>query len=309
MLFNNYHNKIENRVVIEVVNKISNHRKEIRKEYKMSLLNKLWNKSPKNIVDILKAKIANKKITPQWIKVKSGPLKGKQLFIDAGSCEAWQEMIDGRFDSFIYEEIKHCYDLDGAVIWDIGAHFGYHSLSFASLVGGEGHVYSFEPNPYNIARFKLHLEKNVTLANRITLNNFALSDVDGEENFTISKNVDDSTSTGSYLQNVVPPLDLNIYKNFSTQVVQTLKIDTFLKTKDARAADIIKIDVEGSESLVLNGGKDFFQKNKPIIFIEVHNILMMFYTLTFLHGLGYDVKVLDEEKATLSRCFIIARSK
>lgn len=276
----------------------------------MSLLNKLWNKSPKNIVDILKAKIVNKKITPQWIKVKSGPLKGKQLFIDVGFCESWQEMIDGCYDSFIYEEIKHCYNLDEAVIWDIGAHFGYHSLSFASLVGDKGHVYSFEPNPYNIARFKLHLEKNVTLANRITLNNFALSDVDSEENFIISKNVDNGTSSGSYLQNVVPPLDLNIYKNFSTRVVRTLKIDTFLNTtKGVRAADIIKIDVEGSESLVLNGGKNFFQKDKPIIFIEIHNILMMFYTLSFLYRIGYDVKVLDEEKATLSRCFIIARSK
>ena len=275
----------------------------------MSLLNKLWNKSPKNIVDTLKAKMVNKKITPQWIKVKSGPLRGGQLFINAGSFEGWQEMIDGCFDSFIYEEIKHGYNLDGAVIWDIGAHFGYHSLSFASLVGDKGHVYSFEPNPYNIARFKLHLEKNVTQANRITLNNFALSDVDGEENFIISNDVDDSSSSGSYLQNVIPPLDLDTYKNFSTQVVRTLKIDTFLKTKGARAADIIKIDVEGSELLVLNGGKNFFQKNKPIIFIEIHNILMMFYSLLFLHGLGYDFKVLDEEKATLSRCFIIARPK
>jgi len=218
-------------------------------------------------------------------------------------------MIDGCFDSFIYEEIKHCYDLDGAVIWDIGAHFGYHSLSFASLVGEKGHVYSFEPNPYNIARFKLHLEKNAIQAKRITLNNFALSDVDGEVNFIISNDVNGSSSSGSYLQNVIPPLDSDTYKNFSTQVVRTLKIDTFLKTKGTRAADIIKIDVEGAELLVLNGGKNFFQKNKPIIFIEVHNILMMFHTLLLLNGLGYDFKVLDEKKATLSRCFIMARPK
>lgn len=275
----------------------------------MSLLNKLWNKSPKNIVDALKAKIVSRKITPQWIKVKSGPLKGGQLFIDNGSFEGWQEMIDGSFDFFIYEELKHCFDLDGAVVWDIGAHFGYHSLSFASLVGEKGHIYSFEPNPYNITRFKLHLEKNVTQAKRIILNNFALSDVDGEENFIVSNDVNGSSSSGSYLQNVIPPLDSNTYKNFSTQVVRTLKIDTFLKTKGARVADIIKIDVEGAELLVLNGGKIFFQKNKPIIFIEVHNILMMFYTLLYLNRLGYDFKVLGEEKATLSRCFIMARPK
>jgi FkbM family methyltransferase len=275
----------------------------------MSLITKLWSKSPKNIVDALKAKIANKKITPQWIKVKFGPLKDGQLFIGAGSFEGWQEMINGCFDSFIYKELKHCYDLDGAVVWDIGAHFGYHSFSFASLVGEKGHVCSFEPNPYNIARFKLHLKKNVILAKRITLHAFALSDVDGEVNFVLSNDVDGSSSSGSHLQNVIPPLDADTYKNFNTQVIRTLKIDTFLETKGARVADIIKIDVEGAELLVLNGGKNFFKKHKPIIFMEVHNILMMFYVLQFLNRLDYDFKVLDEEEATLSRCFIIARPK
>ena len=69
--------------------------------------------------------------------------------------------------------------------------------------------------------------------------------------------------------------------------VVVIAIDSFINTQDARIPDIIKIDVEGAELLVLQGGKEFFKNHKPIIFMEVHNILMMFYVHKFLlnHGL------------------------
>ena len=58
----------------------------------------------------------------------------------------------------------------------------------------------------------------------------------------------------------------------------------------------------------LKGGKEFFKNHKPIIFMEVHNILMMFYVYKFLLKHGYSVKVLNENNSTLSRCFIMAQS-
>lgn len=273
----------------------------------MAILNKIWNKSPKNILDALKNKIYKTKITPQWHEVKSGPLIGGQLFVDADAFGGWKEMIEGNYDSFIQEELGCSLDLDGATVWDIGAHFGYHSLAFASLVGEKGHVYAFEPNPYNISRFKIHLERNLILRERITLNTYALSDVDGETNFVFSNDVDGSCSSGSHFANVKPPLDPDTYKKFCQQVVKTLTIDTVMKNKSMRAADIIKIDVEGAELLVLNGGRNFFNKHKPIIFIEIHNILMMFYVQQFFLKNGYQISILDEINSTTSRCFVLAK--
>ena len=90
--------------------------------------------------------------------------------------------------------------------------------------------------------------------------------------------------------------------------MNTLTIDSFINTPDARIPDIIKIDVEGAELLVLKGGKEFFKNHKPIIFMEVHNIIMMFYVHKFLLEHGYNVQVLDESNSTLSRCFIMAQS-
>lgn len=273
----------------------------------MSLLGKLWNISPKAVFQAINRKLAGSTIRPKWIEVKSGPLKGGQLFVATDSFDGWSEMINGRFDSFIYDEVGCRCNIDGAVFWDIGAHFGYHSFSFASLVGDNGHVYSFEPNPFNAARFQMHLGKNENQAKRITLNTCALSDVNGEMTLVFSNDVDGSSSSGSHLQNVNAPLDAGTYNNFKTQVVTTLTIDSFINQPDVRIPDILKIDVEGAELLVLKGGKEFFQKHKPIIFMEVHNILMMYYVHDFLLKHGYSVKVLDESNSTLSKCFIMAQ--
>jgi FkbM family methyltransferase len=272
----------------------------------MSLLNKIWNKSPKAVLQAFKRRITGYYTAkPKWVEVKSGPLKGGRLFLDVDKPYL-KAMINGHFDSFIYDEIEHCCNIVGAVCWDIGAHIGFHSLSFASLVDENGHVYAFEPNTFNIARFKMHLEKNKTLAKRITLNTFAISDVDGEMTFVFSSDADGNSSE-SHLQNINPPCEAGEYTNFKTQTVNTLTIDSFINTPDVRIPDIIKIDVEGAELLVLKGGKKFFKNHKPIIFIEVHNILMMFYVHKFLLKHGYSVKVLDENNSTLSRCFIMAQ--
>ena len=273
----------------------------------MSLLRKLWNNSPSAVFHMLNKKLAGSNIKPKWVEVKSGPLKGGQLFVATDSFDGWSKMINGLFDSFIYDEVERSCNIDGAVFWDIGAHFGYHSLSFASLVGDNGHVYSFEPNPFNTARFQMHLLKNETQAKRITLNMFALSDVNGDMNFVFSNDVDGSSSSGSHLQNVNAPLEASTYNNFNTQVVTTLTIDSYISNPGIRIPDIIKIDVEGAELLVLKGGKEFFKRHKPIIFIEVHNILMMYYVHELLLKYGYIVQVLDECNSTLSKCFIMAQ--
>ena len=82
----------------------------------MSLLNKIWNKSPKEIFQAFKGKTAvSVTDKPKWIEVKSGPLKGGQLFLAADLFDGWNEMINARFDSFIYDEIERCCNIVGAV--------------------------------------------------------------------------------------------------------------------------------------------------------------------------------------------------
>ena len=274
----------------------------------MSIVSKLWNNSPRSVVQAVANKVAGTKPSPTWTKVTSGPFSGGQLYIDADSFGGWQEMANGQFDAFIYKELGNV-DLTGAVVWDIGAHFGYHSFSFASLVGDSGQVYAFEPNPFNGKRFRMHLEKNPIQAKRITLNPIALSDADGPTTFVFSDDVDGSSSSGSHLEGAIVPLAAGTYAKFKHEAVECLTIDSFIAKTGARIPQFVKVDVEGAEMMVLRGGKAFFAQHRPVIFMEVHNILLMHAVQAFFIDLGYSVKVLDEENSTLSKCFVVARQQ
>lgn len=272
----------------------------------MSIISKIWNNSPKAVVQAVANKLTGAKPSPTWTKVTSGPFENGQLYIDSSSFVGWQEMSIGNFDAFIYNELGDA-DLTGAVFWDIGAHFGYHSFSFASLVGDSGHVYAFEPNPFNGKRFKMHMEKNPIQAKRISLNPIALSDANGQTMFVFSEDVDGSSSSGSHLESAIVPLAAGNYAKFKHETVECLTIDSFIATTGARIPQFMKIDVEGAEMMVLRGGKAFFAQHQPVIFMEIHNISLMYAVHDFFIGLGYSVKILDEENSTLSKCFIVAR--
>ncbi|HEU4597925.1 MAG TPA: FkbM family methyltransferase, partial [Pyrinomonadaceae bacterium] len=182
-----------------------------------------------------------------------------------------------------------------------------HSLCFAALVGPQGRVISFEPNPHNVARFRLHLERNPQLAERITLMTSAVSNVDGEATFEFSSNVDDGTSSGSHLSDAMVPGEAWWYENFERTTVPTVRADTLLRGGRATVPTILKIDVEGAEQLVLEGAQELLATARPMLFIEVHNITQMFYVQKILFDAGYALDMLDAEHSSFSRCFLAAR--
>lgn len=267
---------------------------------------KIWESSPKSIVKLIKTSLKNQIAEPVWTTVKGGPLKGSELFIDVNSFSGWESMILGDFDSFIYAKLNERIDSNNNVFWDIGAHFGYHSLCFASLFPAISKVYSFEPNPFNAQRFLKNVERNSHLSDKIFINNLALSNSDNVSKFTFSDSIDFSESSGSHLSEVEPPLKKSTYSKFMNIEVTTRKLDTLLNDNIIEPAHIVKIDVEGAEMLVLEGGMNFFRKYKPFIFMEVHNITMMLEVSNYLHDIGYRIEMIDKESTTSSWCFIFA---
>ncbi len=246
-------------------------------------------------------------LAPEWVQITSGPLKGHSLFFDPQAAEGWREVVRGRFEPFIYDALNECGGLDSMTMWDVGAHVGYHSLAFAVLVGSSGKVVAFEPNPYNVERFRMNLRKNPDLAERILLMTCALSNVDGEAPFVSCGEVDSGRSSGSHLDKVRAPEQQAVYESFDHTMVATIKADTLVGARRVPAPSIIKIDVEGAELLVLEGGVEILSSVKPILLIEVHNIVMMFYIQKLLTQLGYDIRILGEEDSSISRCFIVAK--
>jgi len=250
-----------------------------------------------------------RELTPEWAKVMAGPLQGHHLLLDLKSPVFWhRKMMEGQYDSFIYDALDKYGSIEEAAVWDVGAHVGYHSLALAALVGAAGHVVAFEPNPYNVNRFRTNLQRNSELAKRVTVMTCALSNVDGKTSFLFSPDVDSGRSSGSHLDDATVPGSPDEYQGFARTTVTTAKVDSLLLKKGLRPPSIMKIDVEGAERFVLEGARELLASRKPLLFIEIHNVTMMFHVQKLLTNLGYVMEILDEDHTSLSRCFVMAKA-
>jgi FkbM family methyltransferase len=216
-------------------------------------------------------------------------------------------MIRGAHDSWLFDAVARSGPFNGKMCWDIGAHIGYHALTFAAMLGEGGKVIAFEPSPANLSRLTMNLERNPTLGSRISIKPMALAENSGVAEFRFSDDVESGISSGAHLTGGTLPSDESIYESFGLTQVQTATIDELVRSGEAPAPDLMKIDVEGAEAAVLRGGQEVIQARHPVLLIEVHHILQMLEVCQLLIGWGYHLEVLDREYAGPGRCFILAK--
>ena len=142
--------------------------------------------------------------------------------------------------------------LPGATSRDVGSHVGYMVAVASRLVGPTGSVIAYEPNPANVRRLLRTLELN-DLRN-VTIREVALTDHVGQSEFFTS----DSSSMGTLMAGSHASASLS---------VRTSTADAELMV--VPAPDLIKIDVEGSESLVLAGASHLLTDCHPELIVEV----------------------------------------
>lgn len=165
------------------------------------------------------------------------------------------EMIDcavyiGSYENDVTSYLQsHC--KRGQVVLDIGANMGAHSLNIAKYVGENGRVYAFEPTQYAFAKLK----KNVSLNDfrNIRIYRLALSSKN-EKDCTISYRSSWKTD-GSYMD--------------STCVVDSWRLDDWAEKEEIARIDLIKLDVDGNEFTIIEGGEKSITKLKPSIVIEI----------------------------------------
>lgn len=264
---------------------------------------KLWQASPGSVTKSLIRKWHRLTARPQWKKVLQGPLAGAELFFLGEYEEIAKEMTSGTYDNFFYTDPILKRVLSRSLCWDVGAHFGYHSLAFASL---GGRVVAFEPNAENAARLKLNLQRNPLLANKIRLRHEALSDHDGIVNFFQSNDLS-GPSSGSHLAHATKPLESSVYRNFQPVRITARQADSLIADGE-EAPQIIKVDVEGAELLMLQGARELLKSQKPVLLIEVHHINLMFHIRPFLENFRYTLRLAEGVGVDdcPSRCFMIA---
>lgn len=137
----------------------------------------------------------------------------------------------------------------GDTALDIGANIGYYTLFLAQLVGNRGCVIAFEPDPTSFAL----LEKNISANNYRNVQ-------------AVEKAV--SNHTGQTMLYIDPyhTLDHRIYEpdeSRSRLVISEVKLDDFFEHREADI-DFIKMDIQGSEGLALEGMTKLLKRQKTI---------------------------------------------
>ncbi len=228
--------------------------------------------------------------------ISGGDLAGFKLKLDPTG--PWQqEMISGAYDHELFTNLKKL-NLAGKVIYDIGAHIGYHSLAFATYVGDKGHVFAFEPNPANVQRAEEIIAINPSLQKNITVLNLALSDHTGTTNFLSTDDIEGGTSTGGFIDDASTLWERERYVDkvgFKKTEVKIETIDNLIETKKITPPDLLKIDVEGAEQLVLAGAIKTLTLYHPTIIVEFHSIFSAYSCMHILQKLNYTVELLKRE--------------
>lgn len=157
-------------------------------------------------------------------------------------------MRKGVYEPHILEEWKKSVEGKTCII-DIGGYNGIFGI-LAGKLNPAAQVFIFEPDEINYR----HLARNVELNDlpNVTPVKMAISNKDGETVFGGHEG-----GTGG-----------KIGKGF--RYVQSRRLDSFIRENNL-IPDLFKIDVEGAEAMVIEGGEEFFSGTaKPEIFLEVH---------------------------------------
>ena len=175
--------------------------------------------------------------------------------------------IPGPSAQSLEDEFLRSFNLEGKVVYDIGAFEGIFSLFFAKSVGSHGQVITFEANPnnYNIVL------KNIALNHfrNIMVKNIALGDKPGKLTLAFGSSEAGSGSLNADIQERARQA-----KDVQTVEVSVDTLDNQVKIHNLPQPDFIKIDVEGFEPQILAGMKKVLQEVKPVFFIELHGFMM-----------------------------------
>ena len=182
----------------------------------------------------------------------------KSDFVEIEGRKMFTQNNDGLALSIfkIYEpnqtEIVKKYVHEGDIVVDIGAHVGYYTLLMAQLVGKNGKVYSFEPDPVNFQLLKKSVEingfENVVLIQK------AVSNITDKVKLFLGD--DDSAINRIY--------DAKLGDAKESIDVESVTIDEYFKEND-ELVNFIKIDSEGSEIKIINGMKQFLSRNQELV--------------------------------------------
>ena len=143
----------------------------------------------------------------------------------------------------------------GDVFVDVGANIGYLSAYAAGIVGTSGQVHAFEPVPEYFDRLRSVSDANPDYD--IKVNQCALGERSGNEEIAV-------TSRRNIGFNTMVPGMMGPERTRYSVKVPVARLDDYIQSHVPRKISLIKIDVEGFESLALKGLSKYFPTADPL---------------------------------------------
>ena len=142
----------------------------------------------------------------------------------------------------------------GGTAIDVGANQGFFAFAFSRIAD---RVEAFEPNP-DYAAFARRM-----LGARARVHAVALANENGKAQFVVPVSEEGmALHLGGYLKQAAP----------TTQTSKSMRFDVEVRTLDSyafRDVRAIKVDVEGSELAVLEGGRETILRDRPALIVEL----------------------------------------
>lgn len=207
------------------------------------------------------------------VPILSGPNRGFRWRVGALTHGAWLGSFEIEKQRRLSGHLR-----EGMTVFDLGAHSGFYTLLAARGVGPSGKVVAFEPWPPNIEDWRAHMRMN-RLTN-VEVLPFAVGRADGDVWFEPGP----SNSEGRIVDS---PAGMRF---------AAVTLDTMLGTKRCPVPDLIKMDVEGAESAVLEGARTLLREHAPIWFIALHSAEQKRACVRILAEAGYTISGLNGER-------------
>jgi FkbM family methyltransferase len=211
-------------------------------------------------------------------------VEGVNLLLDSYDYIDYKIICEGYFDRAVFNVLNENIRANDS-FWDIGSHFGLHSLTLKKCHPSLK-VHCFEPSNQNFGRLLLNAKIN-------SFENFNLFQV----------GVGSMSKVAGFSQSTINS-GMSGFKGDNT--ADYFSIVTYvdeLIDKGLTPPTIIKIDVEGLEYEVFQGMRNTLETIKPrVIVYETYNFQKEIET--YLKGFGYQINQIDGQNDFVAKLSI-----
>ena len=179
----------------------------------------------------------------------------------------------------------------GDVIFDVGANIGLTVDRCWSLLGGECHIWAFEPVHRNLELLRTNVGE--LGSDRVFIVPCALGDRDGEAEF-----LDNLEHGGlSCLEAVTLEASVScdsrqqkskfLWRHTRRTPLPVATLDAFLRIRPDVHPTFLKLDVEGAARLVIAGGRRTLETHRPVISCSFHGATERRNVIEGVTSMGY----------------------